>query len=174
MDFADSRPIQRTKAALFDAFIELVLERRYDQLRVADIIARAGVGRSTFYEHYEGKDDLLKAGLSGPFGVLADMLGPQHDDARLLAVVEHFWENRRVGAVLFAAPTRPLLAKTLAGLIEARLRARPEIRNPTLLAAQLAGGQLGLLSTWLAGHTPATPEAVVQMLYAAAQAVPPA
>ena len=89
-------------------------------------------------------------------------------------MVEHFWENRRVGAVLFGAPTRPLLAKTLAGLIEAQLRARPEVRNPTLLAAQVAGGQLGLLSTWLAGHTPATPEAVVEMLYAAAQAVQPA
>ena len=168
MDLADSRPVQRTKAALFDAFVELVLERRYDQLKVADIIARAGVGRSTFYEHYEGKDELLKAGLSSPFGVLADMLGPQHDDARLLAVVEHFWENRRVGNVLFAGPTRPLLAKTLAGLIEARLRKRPEVQNPALLAAQLAGGQMGLLSTWLSGAAPASPQAVADMLYAAA------
>nr|QQZ51248.1 hypothetical protein JKL49_09205 [Phenylobacterium glaciei] len=44
VDLADSRPVQRTKAALFDAFVELVLERRYDQLKVADIIARAGSG----------------------------------------------------------------------------------------------------------------------------------
>jgi len=167
VDLADSRPVQRTKAALFDAFVELVLERRYDQLKVADIIARAGVGRSTFYEHYEGKDELLKAGLSGPFGVLADMLGPRHDDARLLAVVEHFWENRRVGNVLFAGPTRPLLARTLAGLIEARLQARPEVENPALQAAQLAGGQMGLLSAWLSGQAPATPAAVAGMLYAA-------
>lgn len=169
VDLADSRPVQRTKAALFDAFVELVLERRYDQLKVADIIARAGVGRSTFYEHYEGKDELLKAGLSGPFGVLADMLGPQHDDARLLAVVEHFWENRRVGNVLFAGPTRPLLAKTLAGLIETRLRARPEVGNPALQAAQLAGGQMGLLAAWLSGQAPATPAAIAGMLYAAAR-----
>lgn len=169
MDLADSRPVQRTKAALFDAFVELVLERRYDQLKVADIIARAGVGRSTFYEHYESKDGLLKAGLRSPFSVLADMLGPQHDGARLLLVVEHFWENRRVGNVLFAGPTRPLLAKTLAELLEARLRDRPEVRNPALVAAQLAGGQIGLLSTWLAGHTPATPETVAEMLYAAAR-----
>lgn len=173
VDLADSRPVQRTKAALFDAFVELVLERRYDQLKVADIIARAGVGRSTFYEHYEGKDDLLRAGLSGPFGVLAAIVGERHDPARLVAVVEHFWENRRVGNVLFAGPTRPLLARTLAGLIEARLQARAELGDATLRAAQLAGGQMGLLAAWLSGQAPATPAAIAEMLYAAAQPTAP-
>lgn len=173
VDLADSRPVQRTKAALFDAFVELVLERRYDQLKVADIIARAGVGRSTFYEHYEGKDDLLRAGLSAPFGVLADMVGERHDPPRLVAVVEHFWENRRVGNVLFAGPTRPLLARTLAGLIEDRLRARDCGAPAPLLAAQLAGGQMGLLTAWLSGQAPATAAAVADLLYAAAQTARP-
>lgn len=183
VDFAESRPVQRTKAALFDAFVELVLERRYDQLKVAHIIARAGVGRSTFYEHYESKDELLKAGLAGPFGVLADAVTDRHEPARLLATVEHFWENRRVGSVLFAGQTRQLVAKALAGLIEARLSEPAETRGltivPTLLAAQIAGGQLALLSAWLAGQAPASAAAIADALYAAANpgtsrpAVPP-
>lgn len=183
VDLPESRPVQRTKAALFDAFVELVLERRYDQLKVADIIARAGVGRSTFYEHYEGKDELLKAGLAGPFGVLADTVTNGHDPVRLLATVEHFWENRRVGNVLFAGQTRQLVAKTLAGLIEARLSEPAEARDlpiaPTLLAAQIAGGQMALLSAWLAGQAPASAAAIADALHGAARtgtsrpAVPP-
>lgn len=174
VDFAQSRPAQRTRAALFDAFVELVLERRYDRLKVGDIIARAGVGRSTFYEHYQGKDELLKEGLSGPFGVLADLVAERHDPARLQATVEHFWENRRIGNVLFAGPTRRLVAGALASLIEQRLAERAGDRTlalpPVLLAAQLAGGQIALVSAWLAGQAPASAEVIAGALHASATA----
>ncbi|MDP3748306.1 MAG: helix-turn-helix domain-containing protein [Phenylobacterium sp.] len=174
VDFTESRPAQRTRAALFDAFVELVLERRYDRLKVGDIIARAGVGRSTFYEHYQGKDELLTEGLSGPFGVLADLVAERHDPARLQATVEHFWENRRIGNVLFAGATRRLVTGALASLIEQRLAERvgdrPAAVPPVLLAAQLAGGQIALVSAWLAGQAPASAEAIAGALQASATA----
>jgi len=174
VDFTESRPAQRTRAALFDAFVELVLERRYDRLKVGDIIARAGVGRSTFYEHYQGKDELLKEGLSGPFGVLADLVTERHDPARLQATVEHFWENRRIANVLFAGATRRLVTGALASLIEQRLAERvgdrPAAVPPVLLAAQLAGGQIALVSAWLAGQAPASAEVIAGALQASATA----
>ncbi|WP_332772347.1 TetR/AcrR family transcriptional regulator [Phenylobacterium sp.] len=174
VDFAESRPAQRTRAALFDAFVELVLERRYDRLKVGDIIARAGVGRSTFYEHYQGKDELLKEGLAGPFGVLADLVTERHDPARLRATVEHFWENRRIANVLFAGATRRLVTGALASLIEQRLAERagdrPLAVPPVLLAAQLAGGQIALVSAWLAGQAPASAEVIAGALHASATA----
>jgi AcrR family transcriptional regulator len=43
---------QKTRQALLGAFFGLVLERRYDEIKVADILERARVGRSTFYEHF--------------------------------------------------------------------------------------------------------------------------
>ncbi len=175
IEFPESRPAGRTRAALFDAFIALVLDRRYDRLTVADIIARAGVGRSTFYEHYRGKDDLLREGLTGPFAVLADMVTDRHDRERLRATVAHFWENRRIGNVLFAGPTRLLATRTLAALIESRLTERPCDRAvsvpPALLAAQLAGGQLALIAAWLGGLAPASPDEVAEALYASVQAI---
>lgn len=50
---------KRTREAVFRAFEELALERHYSEITVADIVERANVGRSTFYDNFETKDALL-------------------------------------------------------------------------------------------------------------------
>lgn len=49
---------RRTRKAIFNAFEELMSESHYSQLTVAQIIDRADIGRSTFYAHFETKDEL--------------------------------------------------------------------------------------------------------------------
>ncbi|WP_374575097.1 TetR/AcrR family transcriptional regulator [Phenylobacterium sp.] len=165
----EDRRVRRTKAALFDAFVHLVLDRRYDQIRVADIVERAGVGRSTFYEHYEGKDELLREGLAGPFAILADAVTEPHDEARLVEVIEHFWENRRIGAVLFNGPTARIITAALAEQIEARLSGQRLLAPAPLVAAQIAAGQMALLSAWLAGRASCPASVVARALAASAR-----
>jgi len=55
----DDRRTQKTKKFLAEALRELILEKGYDALTIQDIIDRANVGRSTFYAHYESKEQLL-------------------------------------------------------------------------------------------------------------------
>jgi AcrR family transcriptional regulator len=54
----DRRP-QRTKRQLSKALIELVQEKRFDEITVQNVIDRADIGRSTFYTHFRDKEDLL-------------------------------------------------------------------------------------------------------------------
>ncbi len=50
---------RKTRKAIYQAFEDLVSEKPYAQVTVAQIIDRADIGRSTFYEHFETKDELL-------------------------------------------------------------------------------------------------------------------
>jgi len=55
----NDRRVEKTRAALFTALLDLIVEKGYDRTSVEDILKRADVGRATFYAHYYNKEDLL-------------------------------------------------------------------------------------------------------------------
>ena len=57
--------VQRTRQALADALIALMVEKGYDDVTVQDILDRAGIGRSTFYAHFRDKEALFSSSLDG-------------------------------------------------------------------------------------------------------------
>lgn len=147
--------MRRTRKALFDAFFELVLTKPYDTIRVVDILAAADVGRSTFYQHFSNKDDILVQSLDGLMSILADSIDGVAHREQLRPALEHFWENRRFACQLLAGPPRAQIAELLVQLVEERLRnlrlrgrASPRL-SLQLAAISLAHGQLALLHSWL-------------------------
>lgn len=55
-----NRQQNRTRRAIFSAFTELLSQKNYNKITVQEIIDLADIGRSTFYSHFETKDDLIK------------------------------------------------------------------------------------------------------------------
>lgn len=69
-DLSDNRHIrkkdrraEKTAARLHEALAELVREKPFDDIAVKEILQRADVARSTFYMHFDGKDELLISGI---------------------------------------------------------------------------------------------------------------
>lgn len=120
----EDRRVERTRAALLLGFRSLVLERRYDQIRVADIVDGANVGRSTFYEHYTDKEAILVDSIKGPFAVLWTVVSDDCDLERLRATLEHFRTNGARARFIFSGAARRPVARALARLMEQRLEAR--------------------------------------------------
>jgi AcrR family transcriptional regulator len=66
------RRIPRTRGMLQQALMSLILKKDYETITIQDICDEADVGRSTFYAHYTGKDDLKRSGFEHLRKHLAD------------------------------------------------------------------------------------------------------
>ena len=55
----------RTERMIREAFLHLLTERDYDEIRVKQIAERADINRKTFYSHYEGKEELYEKMVRG-------------------------------------------------------------------------------------------------------------
>ena len=53
--------VRRTRMALQNAMKALAQEQDYETVTISDLTTRAGVNRATFYQHFQGKEDLLSS-----------------------------------------------------------------------------------------------------------------
>lgn len=159
------RRVLRTRRALLEAFNGLVLSRRYEEISVADIIERAQVGRSTFYEHYAGRDAIHLDAIAHPLAHLADAVTGRGNAGSLTQLLEHFWENRAVARSTFGGPQYRAICRILAGQISDRLDADARAGLTVALASvQLSEGQLGLIRAWVFSEITAKPPELAEII----------
>jgi AcrR family transcriptional regulator len=158
---------------LLTAFRQIVFERGYENAAVRDIAARADVGRSTFYEHYTGKEDILGASMSKFLAVFANSVERDTPPDDLVPVLEHLWSNRRLTDAIFSGTSRNVLGRALAQHIDIRLRklAVGEFDFPLRLASiQVAEGQLALVEAWLRRKSACAAARLASALHASSRA----
>lgn len=164
---------RRTREALQSAFTVLALERRYHEIRIDDILKASGVGRSTFYEHFAGKDALLAASMEGPLSLLADMPAGKASVQQVAVVLEHFWDNRGLARSLLQGAALRLIRNALVAQIESRLKrsSAGQLRLPHRLAAHaLADGMFSPIVAWLSGEASCSPVDLASALQTSSKA----
>lgn len=143
---------QRTRQAILDAFVRLVFERRYDAIRTADLIAAAGVGRATFYEHFRGKEAVLVEVMTPILLPLANAATGRASSAMVRSTLDHIWDRRSVGRVILGGALANRLQRRLAEMIALRLPDTVEGAPKELLAGAMAAAQLTMLRMWIGGE----------------------
>jgi AcrR family transcriptional regulator len=144
----------RTRKAIQSAFNALVLTREFDSIRIPDILSAADVARSTFYQHFNSKDDLLCAVMAPILQPLARAGCEAEPSQHLLHVAKHIWENRRLGRAIFVGSTRAAIVRHLAREIEPLLQqVSPATSLPiAYIASVLAQWEIASLEEWLSGR----------------------
>lgn len=127
--------------AILLAFRESVLGGSFEAVRVSDLAERAGVARSTFYEHFQSRDDVLRESMRAPLQPLADLAGTRPDEERAALVLEHFREGKALSLALLDGPSGALVRDLMAEMIGGDAKT----------AYAIAGAQLALIGAWLTG-----------------------
>ncbi|WP_062204125.1 TetR/AcrR family transcriptional regulator [Demequina salsinemoris] len=171
--------VERTRARLQAALLELARERPASEVSVSDIAERAGINRSTFYQHYADKDTLLADALdaaaakAGAQLVHVD-LDPDVPPALLVDFLAHIAENADI--------YRQALAGSPSGAVIVRLRSwvTEMVRESAaagedsvegvpveVLSAGFAGTILGVITAWLEREPLADPDIAAAWAWAA-------
>lgn len=169
--------IRRTRALLSDALVALMQEKPIDKITVQDVLSRATVGRSTFYLHYRGKDDLFLCLLEDGLEMWSATLIRKREKSLRIAPVAEFFAHvasarklyrglvdaGRIHAFFELAQgyfargiARRLKEMGLKNMVQGELDARSQA---------LAGSLLSLLKWWLDRATRQSPIAVDELFH---------
>ncbi|MEM7316089.1 MAG: TetR/AcrR family transcriptional regulator [Planctomycetota bacterium] len=143
----------KAQQTLVRAFNELVLERRYEDIHIADIIKRADVSRSTFYQHFHNKEEILRNNLRAVFIPIAEACVGTGSQQALTQVLDHFADVRSLAVAYFASPLSQVMVDLLGQLINERLPSAGSGASASipdsLVSLQVAESTLGLVKGWL-------------------------
>ena len=164
--------VDRTRSALERSFNDIFLAEGYGKTTPARVAEAAQVGRSTFYEHFDGREDLLEKRLLRVLRPLGGATRPDIPPGDLEAALDHFWHNRVIVRTLLDGRGRTVTMRALTAVIEDQIRGqRTGSAVPLrLVAAQIAGGQLAVLEEWLSGRHRCSSADLAQALAASARA----
>ena len=154
--------VRRTRDALGDALVVLMQEKPFDTITVQDVLDRAHVSRSTFYLHYNDKDDLLMSDAEEFFEAISMALSAHGDRSNRVFPVQEFFAHLSDVQPFYKALVKSgkfqenmeLARGHFARGIERRLaelpRAQTIPRNErSAMAFTHAGALLSLLTWWL-------------------------
>lgn len=163
---------QRSRAAILGAFFGLVLERRYHEITVGGLIRRAGVARSTFYEHFRGKDELLAESLRGPFMPFVVAIDGAAAVPAVAGMLAHFWDHRRLAPGIFQGAVGHRAQGVLTAMLARGVAGRGPWRvADAVLAEQLSALHFGTISAWLGGRIAIDADALARSLVASTVAL---
>ena len=164
---AHDRRVKRTTRALIQALVELSIDQGYSAITVQDLLDRADVGRSTFYAHYRGKDDLvlrsferLLEGLDRQMGAAPGRLAPVRELFEHVGGFSPFHRAMARGGMLdrlYRAGTATLARTIAPRLAAASMPSGIPTAPPDVVGQALAGAIFSMLRHWIDQGEPQGP-----------------
>lgn len=173
---------QKTRKAIFEALSKLLEHKRFEQITVQEIIDEANIGRSTFYAHFETKDELLKAMCTDIFHhVFASPLSRERDhdysagdpelESKLSHILYHLRERKGNLKSILRSESGELfmsyLREYLCGMFRQYLDEFDRSIPADFLLQHLCVSFAGAVKWWIMEDTKHSPEEVASFYMAA-------
>lgn len=143
---------ENTRRRLLESFNSLVLNGVEGTITVSDIVREAGVGRSTFYDHYSSARDIHQQALARPMTLLADAILGLNTNGQLEDLLLHFWENRRRARRTLSGEEGEKVEQLLVSIIDSRLQqGTADAKARKVASIELAVVPLALVRAWING-----------------------
>jgi AcrR family transcriptional regulator len=166
------RRIRKTREALSNALVGLILEKGYDAITIKDITDRADVAHATFYRHFGDKDELLRHKLQELVGEIETLTRePLLADSESYLIFKHAEENSSLYRILLSSNGTLQVRKWLKERMAVNtlknckeLFASQNTLIPPQVAAQhIAGSLLMLIEWWLEQEMPYPPHQMAKI-----------
>ena len=171
------RRAQRTHKLLSDALIALMVERGYEVLTVQDILDRANIGRSTFYMHFRGKEELLISGIESlrkglqevQRKIAASNRGSDSALAFTEALFEHISGHRDIYHAIVGRQSGVIVMREFQKMYATLVRRDLEPFAPRgahgtylldMVVSQISGSLMSIISAWLERHPRVSPQEI--------------
>ena len=149
----------QTKHLLAESLQELMVTTPLEKISVNDIVDHAGVGRNTFYYHFEDKYDLVNWYFqSGITQFLVERGAYTSWDSLLAAIKDYFWENKVFYCNALAYNGQNSLQKYMFDYLCSIFEQNARELNPDISASEtcaigqfFSGALMGILIPWVLG-----------------------
>lgn len=141
-----------------DGLLELMNEIPFEEITVSDIVRRAGVGRASFYRHFDSKEAVVRyhmARLLKEWGREFEAIGkPEELGPSLL---RHFYGHRNFYLLIHHCGMSHYLLKAIREKMELDCKSDQEVYP----LSWFAGGLYGLVDEWMRRGMTVPPEKLI-------------
>lgn len=167
---------QKTRAAIFLAFTSLLSKKAYSKITVQEIIDTANVGRTTFYAHFETKDDLLKELCEELFDhIISSAMDCTHThglysngdapESVFCHLLQHLQENDKNIVALLSCESSEIFLRYFKDSLNALVRQQFVNQNrktnidipQSFLINHISGSFVEMVLWWIKGHMKQSP-----------------
>jgi AcrR family transcriptional regulator len=158
------RRFQRTRKLLMDALIALAQRNGYDAVTIRDITTYADISYSTFFRHYQDKDELLMSIIQNAveeMRALMQNLPSGASEGQL--IFQHVAENQPLYRVLLGGLNSSAMVQRVQDMIVREILRGHPIESvagipPDVAANHIAASGLAMVKWWLDNDMPYSPE----------------
>ncbi len=163
---------------IYEGLLECLQSKPFNKITIRDIQEASGVGRATFYRHFDNLSDVLMAKCDAVFSELGVLLDKKHQakseeeshsNVYLATVVEYLSENWEIFETLDKVGKRDILYHCLMKYTYDRTKVfAPHLDEHSMefqLLSHLRAGILdGIINMWLEDGKKEQPEEILRIL----------